>query len=1078
MAISPSLKQFKSSGVYRLEFDNSQIIQSPSETVRLIIGFSKKGPFNQPVFAQDQVFFKTIFGDIDKALERKGSFFHRTALTCLENGPVICLNLLNLDDDLDFSEFKSLSTAAWQQNSSGATAPVSQYFNRDKFWFSDPDALDQTANNTDYQSAAAVRLLNIANIGRKPITVFTRKSDVTGFSVSAQEYFGNENVPEYMRLNDYVSDFMIDVIVVEGDFSDFHALNLDPVFGEYFDTNGLVKNYVDSFGFERDGLETFLALENVNVLGVYTGMLVPDFISKDGEQLSIQELVNLETSKTGLLLSLNEDEYFDNPENITGNKVDLVGHGIESEEPTSVNFLSYFGTISGTSSYAGSTGITNLVVAGTAGQTGSNALLSASTSLQSALGWTYGYYDTMTIYGPSASLPSGFATAFATPADFTTFRSDVVANQSFIESGGSATTGASANFSQVASAAYNASADTYTVRINITTADGVTGPTDSAAEGFMHILATGATDAGGTASVDIIPGIDFLFASGGIVHAGQHGPLYTAWNNGTITDGDRIIVGATTYGYIDFNRITTNDFTGATFSGVAAFDAASPTLDRNANYLTLDAYEESDFTGSTSIGASSIYVISTLSEDINETLEIWGGTAYPVPTNEVWLDNTAAGPFGLNGYLGKVVEGQHLVMNHGGTGGATGIDPVTGMTRLTRITSVSEDVDPTSSTYKYIKVTTADPILITDIGGSLQIERYKNVESFASHYTPHSLQGYTLRNDQMPNGTHTRENEILDVLTNTAIAEALKDKEVITYRYIVDSFAGTIEPSTKVRLSRLAKARQNVFVIANMPSMKSFRDSTNPLFKLSSTSGFEPRYIAEGGNLSLNPSNKFSLPTINDGSNYIGYYGPNLQIREGGKVHSIPPAAVVSNLYIEKYNLGLPYSIVAGPRRGVISGAGIIGLEYNFDRTDLDYVEPFGYNAILNKRGYGMVINANQTGQQNVVSALSQIHVRELLIYIEEEIARMLENYRWEFNTPQVRLEIKTLADAFMTQVRSDGGVYFFRNIMDSSNNTPEIIDSNFAILDTELEPVRGAGILVHRIRVFRTGAISASSLP
>ena len=81
MALSPSLQQFKSSGVYRLEFDKSQITNIPSETIRLIIGFSKKGPFNTPVFVQDSVFFKTVFGDIDTTLERKGSFFHRTVLT-------------------------------------------------------------------------------------------------------------------------------------------------------------------------------------------------------------------------------------------------------------------------------------------------------------------------------------------------------------------------------------------------------------------------------------------------------------------------------------------------------------------------------------------------------------------------------------------------------------------------------------------------------------------------------------------------------------------------------------------------------------------------------------------------------------------------------------------------------------------------------------------------------------------------------------------------------------------------------------------------------------------------------------
>jgi hypothetical protein len=264
--------------------------------------------------------------------------------------------------------------------------------------------------------------------------------------------------------------------------------------------------------------------------------------------------------------------------------------------------------------------------------------------------------------------------------------------------------------------------------------------------------------------------------------------------------------------------------------------------------------------------------------------------------------------------------------------------------------------------------------------------------------------------------------------------------------------------------------------ICNMPSVKEFRDSVNPLFKFDSTSSFDPKYIATGGNLDLNPSNVFTLPGIADGANYSAFYGPNLIIREAGRNMSIPPAAQISNLYIDKYNLALPYSIVAGPRRGIVTGQGIVGVEYAFDRTDLDFIEPFGYNAILNKRGFGLVINANQTAQQNVKSALSQIHVRELLIYIQDGIEAILKNYRWEFNTAQNRLEIKTLADNFLSQILSDGGVYDFQNIMDSTNNTNEVIDSNIGILDTYLEPVRGMGILVHRTTILKTGAIATGN--
>ena len=89
--------QFKASGVYTLEFDASQNVILTSQTIRLVVGFSNVGPFNTPVFIPDATTMIAIFGDIDRSLENKGSFFHRSIFTCLSQGPVFALNLLDRD---------------------------------------------------------------------------------------------------------------------------------------------------------------------------------------------------------------------------------------------------------------------------------------------------------------------------------------------------------------------------------------------------------------------------------------------------------------------------------------------------------------------------------------------------------------------------------------------------------------------------------------------------------------------------------------------------------------------------------------------------------------------------------------------------------------------------------------------------------------------------------------------------------------------------------------------------------------------------------------------------------------------
>ena len=63
-----------------------------------------------------------------------------------------------------------------------------------------------------------------------------------------------------------------------------------------------------------------------------------------------------------------------------------------------------------------------------------------------------------------------------------------------------------------------------------------------------------------------------------------------------------------------------------------------------------------------------------------------------------------------------------------------------------------------------------------------------------------------------------------------------------------------------------------------------------------------------------------------------------------------------------------------------------------------------------------------------------------------------------------------------MESVKKDGGVFDYRNIMDTSNNTNDVIDNNMGILDTFVEPVKGLEILVSRVTVLNTGEIASGN--
>ena len=93
MAIANYLAKIKSSGVYRYVFDKSEIPASQRNSLRLVVGYSERGPFNTPVYISDAQEFIATFGNISRRMERKGIFFHRLAIQALGAGPILALNI-------------------------------------------------------------------------------------------------------------------------------------------------------------------------------------------------------------------------------------------------------------------------------------------------------------------------------------------------------------------------------------------------------------------------------------------------------------------------------------------------------------------------------------------------------------------------------------------------------------------------------------------------------------------------------------------------------------------------------------------------------------------------------------------------------------------------------------------------------------------------------------------------------------------------------------------------------------------------------------------------------------------------
>lgn len=316
---------------------------------------------------------------------------------------------------------------------------------------------------------------------------------------------------------------------------------------------------------------------------------------------------------------------------------------------------------------------------------------------------------------------------------------------------------------------------------------------------------------------------------------------------------------------------------------------------------------------------------------------------------------------------------------------------------------------------------------------------------------------------------------ILNVLTEKGIRQALTNRVDSDYRYLIDTFESFVESDCKAILAGICKEKFNCLGLLNVPAMKTFSTCEYTSFR-DSEDRFNVAYIAKGGNPQRMMSQPFTLVSADGGATFVEYV-TMLSVRDTNTnvKTTVPGAALLSNEYMRKYEERFPYSIVAGPNYGRVIENGLIGPDFNFGADDLDVLEPMGINCFVYTPGKGTHINSQQTAKQTPVTALSKVHVRELCTFLQDEIEAMLQNYQWEFNTQRLRDEVKGKADVICETCKNNGGINAYLNVCDSTNNTNEVIEREFFILSTEIEPGYGAGKMVQTLTIRNNGTLSAS---
>ena len=162
-----------------------------------------------------------------------------------------------------------------------------------------------------------------------------------------------------------------------------------------------------------------------------------------------------------------------------------------------------------------------------------------------------------------------------------------------------------------------------------------------------------------------------------------------------------------------------------------------------------------------------------------------------------------------------------------------------------------------------------------------------------------------------------------------------------------------------------------------------------------------------------------------------------------------------------------PWFSPAGLNRGVIKN--VVKLAWNPTKAERDTLYKAGVNPVVTFPGEGTILYGDKT-LLNRPSAFDRINVRRLFIVLEKSIAKAARSSLFEFNDEFTRASFINLVEPFLRDVQGRRGIYDFRVICDTTNNTGEVIDQNQFVGDIYIKPARSINFIQLNFVAVRTG--------
>jgi len=589
--------KYQGAGVWTIIDDDSATPQPVNnKQICLVAGSSKIGHINRPFYVEkgDIKTFRNMFGTVDKSLERKGSFFHRSAEIALKESAILAMNLIpltnNIDDggdptaDADTAQYQSFSLDSNANNSTKKTKLLASYYQKERFYIPSKDYLLATRDIADKS-----KLLSLVNLGNQKISFIIKKYEAKRYDIQVRDWYKDDEIPAYLNPSDLISDYFIEIIGIIGDFSSnkYESLSVDTTFSTYFTKDGLIASQI----------ENFLANQEVSTKFRVSGIVIPNFVDKDGTNLSIDSQINSAVLNFGVICAIDEEqldsfEYGDE----TG-YLDLVGHRLINSDKTSIDMLSYKASL--TNAYTFDTVTENVA----------------------------NFFDTESSYLSITYLPKkAVITVLAGYAGFETLKGNLEVGQVIM--GTTTAAGITAGITDASQELVIKSVAKFTNQVIIEV-----GNTNKDLETSISYV-----DINDGALYILSSPIFKLYSDNTYAIAGKDSEFMAAFNNGFVKNGDRVVIGGVEHFINVTNIIGYNNYSGVNTFG---------------EYNRIDVYTtEAMTTKATALVLANLFAVGVASfvatqEVLSSRVEILEQTN----PNTVVISNTYASSLAVGKYL-------------------------------------------------------------------------------------------------------------------------------------------------------------------------------------------------------------------------------------------------------------------------------------------------------------------------------------------------------------------------------------------------------------------------------------------